>query len=140
MTTVRNICEVWGKVIDVDFYSEECSYNNNIYSTTIPGYEEGYYDGDSIGLKIPSTNQVNAQININGFGAIGIYNEANEEPIQAGVLKPNNVYAFKIKKKRVDKQDVIKAYYLGQWQVHAINVLTNGKKSGKFVTSSDGEE
>lgn len=140
MTTVRNICEVWGRVIDVDFYSEECTYGNNVYSATITGYEEGYYNGDSIGLKIPTANLDNAQININGFGAIGIFNEATEEPIKAGVLKSNDVYAFKIKKKRVDKQDVIKAYYLGQWQVHAINVLTNGKKSGKFVTSSDGEE
>ncbi len=140
MTTVRNICEVWGQVIDVDFYSEECTYSNNIYSSTIAGYEEGYYNGDVIGLKIPTANQANAQININGFGAIPITNEATEEPIKANEMKPNNVYAFKIKKKRVDKQDVIKAYLLGQWQVHAINVLTNGKKSGKFVTSSDGEE
>lgn len=138
MTTVRNICEVWGKVIDVDFYSEECSYANNIYSSTIAGYEEGYYNGDAIGLKIPTANQANAQININNFGAIGIYNESNEEPIQANELKPNNVYAFKIKKNRVDGQDVIKAYLLGQWQVHAINVLTNGRKSGQFITSSDG--
>ncbi len=140
MTTVRNICEVWGQVIDVDFYGEECSYENNIYSSTIAGYEKGYYNGDAIGLKIPVTNQANAQININDFGAIGIYNEATEEPIKANEMKPNNVYAFKIKKKRVDGQDVTKAYLLGQWQVHAINVLTNGKKSGKFVTSSDGEE
>ncbi len=140
MTTVRNICEVWGQVIDVDFYSEECSYHNNTYSSTIAGYEEGYYNGDIIGLKIPTANQVNAQININGFGAISIMNEATEEPIKAAEMKPNNVYAFKIKKKRVDGKDVVKAYLLGQWQVHAINVLTNGKKSDKFVTSSDGEE
>ncbi len=140
MTTVRNICEVWGQVIDVDFYSEECTYSNNIYSSTIPGYEEGYYNGDVIGLKIPTANQANAQININGFGAISIMNEATEEPIKAAEMKPNNVYAFKIKKKRVDGKDVVKAYLLGQWQVHAINVLTNGKKSDKFVTSSDGEE
>ena len=140
MTTVRNICEVWGQVIDADFFSENCSYKNNTYTAAIAGYEEGYYNGDVIGLKIPSANRANAQININNFGAIGIYNEANEEPIQDNELKPNNIYAFKIKKKRVDKQDVIKAYLLGQWQVHAINVLTNGRKSGKFVTGSDGEE
>lgn len=138
MTAVRNICEVWGKVIDVDFYSEECSYTNNTYSSTIAGYEEGYYNGDVIGLKIPVSNQANAQININNFGAIGIYNESNEEPISANELKSNNVYAFKIKKSRVDEQDIIKAYLLGQCQVHAINVLTNGRKSGQFVTSSDG--
>jgi len=140
MTTVRNICEVWGQVIDVDYYGEECSYLNNVYSSTIAGYEEEYYNGDTIGLKIPSANQADAQININGFGAIPIVNEANEEPIKANEMKPDNIYAFKIRKKHIDKQDVIKAYLLGQWQVHAINVLTNGKRSGKFVTSSDGEE
>lgn len=140
MTTVRNICEVWGKVIDVDFYGEECTYSGNVYSSTIAGYEEGYYNGDTIGLKIPSANQAGAQININGFGTIPIINEATEEPIKANELKTNEVYAFKIKKRRIDKQDVIKAYLLGQWQVHAINVLTNGKKSGKFVTSSDGKK
>lgn len=140
MTTVRNICEVWGQVIEADFYNEECTYSNNTYSSTIAGYEEGYYNGDVIALKIPSINQAGSKLNINGFGIIPILNEANEEPILANMLKPNEIYAFKIKKKRVDKQDVVKAYLLGQWQVHAINVLTNGKKSGKFVTSSDGEE
>lgn len=140
MTTVKNICEVWGQTIDTDFYNEECSYSSNVYSSTIAGYEDGYYNGDVIALKIPTVNQASAQININNFGAIGILNEANEEPIKANELRPNEVYAFKIKKKRVDKQDVITAYLLGQWQVHAINVLTNGKKSGQFVTSSDGEQ
>lgn len=140
MTTVRNICEVWGQVLETDFYSEECTYSNNIYTATILGYEESYYNGDTIALKIPSVNQASAQININNFGAITIYDEATEEPIAANELKADNVYTFKIKKKRMDGKDIVKAYVLGQWQVHAINVLTNGKKSGQFVTSSDGEE
>lgn len=79
MTTVKNICEVWGKIIDVDFYSENCSYSGNIYSSTISGYEDKYCNGDIIGLKIPSSNQANAKININNFGPIGIYNEADDE-------------------------------------------------------------
>lgn len=132
MTAVRNICEVWGKVIDADYYSEECICSDNIYYSTIPGYENGYYNGDVIALKIPAANQENAQININGFGPVGIFNEANEKPLEANRLKPGNVYAFKVKKD--------KTYLLGQWQVHAVNVLTNGKKSGQFVTGSDGIE
>lgn len=140
MTTVRNICEVWGQVIETDFYNEECTYINNIYSSTIEEYEEKYYNGDTIALKIPSVNQEAAKLKINEYEAIPILNEANEEPIKANELKENEVYAFKIKKKRVEGKDEINAYLLGQWQVHAINVLTNGKKSGKFVTSSDGEE
>lgn len=140
MTSVRNICEVWGQVIETDFYSEECTYTDNTYSSTIAGYDQDYYNGDTIALKIPASNQENAKIKINKFDAIGIYNEATEESIKEGDLKENNVYAFKIKKKRVDENDEIKAYLLGQWQVHAINVLTNRKKSGEFVTSSDDEE
>ncbi len=140
MTTVRNICEVWGQVIETDFYNEECSYKNNIYSSTIQGYEDGYCNGDTIALKIPSENQEGAKLKINKFESIPILNEATEEPIKENELKPDEVYAFKIKKKCVEGQEVISAYLLGQWQVHAINVLTNGRKSDKKVTSSDGEE
>ncbi|MDE6419340.1 MAG: DUF5048 domain-containing protein, partial [Lachnospiraceae bacterium] len=128
------------KVINVDFYGEECSYENNTYAAIIDGYEEKYQNNDIIGLKIPAANQAAAQININNFGSIGIYNETTEKTIKANELKPDNIYAFKIKIKRVDKQDVVKAYLLGQWQVHAVKVLTDGTKSGQFVTGSDGQE
>ena len=140
MTTVRNICEVWGNVIDVDYYSEECVYSGHIYSASISGYENGYENGDVIGLKIPAANHADAKIQINHFGAVGIYHEANDAPISADVLKPDQVYAFKIRKTRVDGNQVQKAYLLGQWQVHAVNVLTDGTKSGQFVTGSDGQE
>ena len=139
MTSVRNICEIWGKVIETDFYSEECSYADNVYSSAIAGYEDTYANGDVIGLKIPAANQASAQLNINQFGTVGIYSEADESPVKANVLLPDTVYAFKIKKKRTDGQDVVKAYLLGQWQVHALNVLTSGRKSGKFVTGPDGK-
>lgn len=140
MTTVKNICEVWGQIIETDFYDEECTYTDNIYSSTIEEYNEGYFNGDTIALKIPSANRDGANLQINEFEAIPILNETNEEPIKANELKQNEVYAFKIKKKRVEENDEVKAYLLGQWQVHAINVLTNGKRSGKYVTSSDGLE
>lgn len=140
MTSIKNICVVWGKIIDTDFYSDTCSYSNNVYASTISGYDDDYYNGDIIALRIPLSNQANAKLNINGLGVVGIYNEATENPIGANVLKPNQVYAFKIKKKHMDNQDVIQAYLLGQWQVHAMNVLTNGRKSGQFVTGYDGKQ
>lgn len=140
MTTVRNICEVWGNIIDVDYYCEECVYSEHIYSASISGYESGYKNGDVIGLKIPDANHADAKIRINDFGAIGIYNEADDAPIDADVLKPDQVYAFKIRKTRTNGNEVQKAYLLGQWQVHAVNVLTDGTKSGHFVTGSDGQE
>lgn len=139
MTTVRNICEVWGQAIEVDFYNEECIYADNIYSSSIEGYEDEYYNGDIIGLKIPAANQAGAQININNFGVISIYNEADVTPIAAGELEAGKIYAFKIKKERIEEQDSIQAYLLGQWQVHAINVLTNGKTDQLNIGSSNSE-
>lgn len=139
MTAVRNICEIWGKVIETDFYSEECTFTDNTYTAAIAGYENNYASGDIIGLKIPAANQAAPCININGFGPVSIYSEADEKPLTEGTLLPGAIYAFQIKKNRVDGQDVIKACLLGQWQVHALNVLTNGRKSGKFVTGPDGK-
>ncbi len=125
--------------MECHFYSEECTYADNVYSSAIAGYEETYANGDIIGLKIPAANQASAKININQFGPVDIYSETDESPVKANVLLPDTVYAFKIKKKRIDGQDVVKAYLLGQWQVHALNVLTSGQKSGKFVTGPDGK-
>lgn len=111
MTTVRNICEIWGQIIETDFYNEECTYTDNIYSSVIEEYEEGYYNGDTIALKIPSVNQDGANLQINEFEAIPILNEANEEPIKANELKQNEVYAFKIKKSEWKKRMKSKHIY-----------------------------
>lgn len=140
MTGVRNICEIWGKVIETDFYGEECSCVNNVYAASLTGYEDEYHHGDIIALKIPCKNQDAPQININNFGAIPVLKESNNEPLKADTLKAGEVYAFQICKKYTDLQTVTCAYLLGQWQVHAANVLTNGKRSGQYVTGSDGRE
>lgn len=139
ITTVRNICEVWGRVLESDYYSEQCTYTNNVYTVTIPEYKDKYYNGDKISIKISAENQSAAKLNINSFGSISIYNEATDQPISENIFKKDQVYTFKIKKKRVDKQDVITAYIMGQWQVHALNVLTDGTKSDQIVSSSDGQ-
>lgn len=140
MTTVRNICEVWGQVIDTDYYTETCTYSNNVYNASVDGYKE-YKNGKIIAIKMPSKNvQKNAKLNINNLGEIDILNESTENNIDQNIIKQGQIYAFKIKRKRINKEYINYAYLLGQWQVHAINVLTNGKKSGKYVTSSDGKE
>ncbi len=139
MTQVRNICEVWGQTIDADFYSEDCKYTSNVYTATVKEYDDDYYTGDIIALKMPKTNLAEAKLNINGLGEIGIYTEGSETQIEAGRLKANSVYAFKIKKRRENGADVVRAYLLGQWQVHALNVLTNGKISKETVTFPNGK-
>lgn len=143
LSTVRNVTEVWGQSFEPDFYASEdasVTYSNNVYSMTISGYEEKYYNGDTVAVLIPTANKAGCKLNINGFGAIPIYNENNESTLEANALVANTVYCFKIKKKRVDGADVTKAYFLGQWQVHALCVLTNGKESNTIMTDSNGKK
>ena len=137
LTGVKNVCEVWGQTIETDFYTENCTYSNNIYTCNVDTYDE-YCNGDIIAILIPSANQKGSSLNINGLGTIQIMDENTEEPIEANIIDENQVYAFKIKKKYINKSNVIKVYLLGQWQPHAINVLTNGTKPTEDYTAQDG--
>lgn len=138
MTAVKNVCEVWGKVIETDFYTEDCTYSNNCYACTVEAYEEKYYNGDKIAIKIPSVNQFASTINVNGFGIIPIIDENTEEPIEANLMETDQVYVFKIKKKHINGEDVIRCYLLGQYQPHAIDVLTNGTEPTEDYIAQDG--
>ena len=138
LTTVKNICEVWGQSIETDFYTEICSYANNIYSVTVDTYDK-YYNGDIVAIQIPSENQASCSININGLGIIPIIDENTEKPIEANLMDANQVYVFKIKSKYINGSSVIQAYLLGQWQPHGINVLTNGIISNEEYTTQDGD-
>ena len=126
LNTVRNVCEVWGQTIETDFYTEDCCYSNNVYSCNIENYD-GYYNGDTIAILIPSiNNQYGSSININGLGTIPIVDENTEDYIPENTIESGQVYAFKVKKKRVEKKDIFRIYLLGQWQPHGLNILTNG--------------
>lgn len=126
LNTVRNVCEVWGKTIDTNFYTEDCSYSNNTYICNIANYTE-YCNGDIIAISIPSENtQHGTSIKINNLGSLLIVDENTEEAILENSMESGQIYAFKIKKKRVEKKDFFKIYLLGQWQPHGINILTNG--------------
>lgn len=138
LTTVKNICEVWGQSIETDFYTENCSYSNNIYSATVDTYDK-YCNGDIVAIQIPSTNQASCSININNLGIIPVIDENTEEPIEENLMEANQVYVFKIKSKYINGSSVIQCYLLGQWQAHGINVLTNGTISNEDYTTQDGD-
>lgn len=143
MTTVRNICEVWGQTFDPDFYGTEVAYSGNVYSSYIEGYDDSYYNGDIVALKIPTTNTADSPcLNLHGYGNIVIYNESTYLPIAAGEISGGYTHVFKIFKKRNSdtKQDVVKAFHLGMWQAHALSVLTDGSTSTQMHTFSDGTQ
>ena len=137
LTKVRNICEVWGQVLSADYYTENCSYQNNCYSCNVNGYNEKYKNGDLIAVKIPAVNFTGSKLNINGLGEITIIDENTESPILQNVLESNQTYVFKIKTKRIDKNTVTYAYFLGQWQAHGINILTDGTVNDTDYVTQD---
>lgn len=140
LTTVRNICEVWGEVLDVDFYTEDCRLSGNSYVCNVESYDERYYNGDLVAIRVPATNPENCTLNINNLGAIIVYDENTEKPIEKQQLEVNKVYVFKIKVKRENEENIIKAYLLGQWQPHGMNVLVDGSTSTETYTTSTGKE
>lgn len=153
LSTVRNICEVWGKTFEPDFYGTEVTYADNTYSCYIEGYDDQYYNGDIVALKLPSVNsghnvtagkesEVITYINLNGYGAIPIYNEDTVAAIGLNNIAEAGTHVFKIYKKRNSKtkETTTRAYHLGMWQVHALNVLTDGNVSEEEKEFSDGSK
>lgn len=138
LSTVRNICEVFGESIDADFYSESTSLSGTIYSATVQSYD-AYYNGDIIALLIRTTNPANCALNINNLGILPLYDEYTEELIEANVLTPNTVYTFKIKSKYVNGASQLRAYLLGHYLPHGIDVLTDGTVLDSTWTDQNGE-
>lgn len=137
LSTVRNICEVWGTQIEADFYSEDCTLSGVTYTANVAEYDQ-YYNGDIIGLKINASNPNGAKLKINNLAALDIYDEYTEEVITASYMDPDTVYTFKIKSKYINNTSVFRAYLLGHYQPHGIDVLTNGVISEETWTDQEG--
>lgn len=75
---------------------------------------------------------------VNGFDKIPIYNEKTQTFVPIKTFKEDDTYVFKIKKTKKNGQLTMSAYYLGQYQIHAVDVLTNGEIGGD-VTINDGK-
>lgn len=127
MTSIRNICEVWGEVIDADFYTDNVSVSSagNTFTATIANYTE-YKSRDAIAVKLPATNASTMYLRANNLTSIPVYNKETETFYPAGYFERNVVYVFEIDKEYQNGATTTKAYLLGHFQVHAMDVLTDG--------------
>lgn len=135
LSLVKNICEVWGEVIDADWFTEQCEYNSftDTYAVIVDACDE-YKTSDSVAIRIDATNGTEPKLNINALGDLPIYKDGTKEYIDEGSLTADTVYVFKIKKDRdtEKKEDVYWCYYIGHYQVHAMDVLTDGTVSDEL--------
>jgi len=154
-SSIRNICEVWGASLEVDFTAESCTLSGQDYTIDIPEYGDTEFAGDRIAVQIENVNPANARIIVHTqyteaegeetvtkektFDPLEIYDEMTDEPLAAGVLEVGTMYVFKIKTKLVDGTTPIKyIYYQSEFQPQAVDVLTDGTVSDEDWTCADG--
>lgn len=139
---IYNVTEVWGKVLELsndDRYADTSTYSNNVYNITLDGYTS-WDDIDNltqIGVKICSDNLANPRFSINGYSSIPIYN-GNQNPLEAGVLKADTVYVFRLRRLGVESNNelILGLFLLGQYQCHGIYEETS--ESCPFSTTNLG--
>lgn len=76
-TTVRNVCEVWGASLEVDFTAESCVLKDTCYTIDIPEYGPVMYNGDRIAIVVENSNPANVTLKIHS-----VYTEETSEPRQ----------------------------------------------------------
>lgn len=139
LTSVKNVCEVWGKTIEADRYVEQSAYSGNVYRCSIEQYS-AYSGKDRLAVKICRSNLSNPMLQINDLESIPIYSESTDTYIAEGTLEENKIYVFQIDDMTTENDTVTIAYLLGEWQPHAVTALVSGKKSDELYTTSRGIE
>lgn len=120
ITAVRNVTEVFGKTYEVDRYAESCTVSGNRYLLTLADYASYAY-GDIIAFKAPEANTASMELSIGTLPSIPLRKEYTTESISAGTIPADTLCCIKI----IYDKGAYAAYYLGQYQPHAICVLTN---------------
>lgn len=112
-SSIKNVTEIWGKCLEVDRYSENCSISGSQYTVSFDDLTalENY---TIFGIKINQTNGTNPTIKINTLPPYPIV-DTDEKAISAGTFQAGQSYCFKYQNS--------KFYYLGQWQVHGVAML-----------------
>lgn len=117
---IKNVTEVFGKIYEVDRTSETCTYSSNVYTLSLTSYTSYTYAIIAFTPKV--TNGVNPKIRINSLSAIPLYNEYTTTYVSANTLIANEMNVIMI---RMLSNGNFVAYYLGQYQPHALCVLTD---------------
>lgn len=127
---IKNVTEVFGQSYEIDRYSTECSSVGNSYILTLENYED-YSAGDMIAFIPDIVNTDNMTIKINTLDSLPLYYEFTTDYIQANTLEANKTYVLQI---RMTTNGLV-CYYLGQYQPHALCVLTNNADDNIYTKS-----
>lgn len=125
---IKNVTEVFGQSYEIDRYITDVNSSTNIYLASLDLYSE-YVSGEFIAFIPNITNIGNMKISINSLSPIPIYYEYTSDYIEPNLLEAGNTYVLKIGY----TENGYVAYYLGQYQPHALCVLSNDANDAKFT-------
>lgn len=126
--SIKNVTEVFGNTYQPDRFSTNVTTNGNIYTALLDSYE-GYSNNHMIAFTPNSSNISEMKISINSLDALPIFYEYTDTYIEEGLLVANKTYVLQI---RLSGSDYV-AYYLGQFQPHALCVLTDNENDPKYT-------
>ncbi len=128
-TQIKNVTEVFGKSFEIDRFCEESNYSDGTYTLKLDSYD-GYLKNEIIAFKPTSTNLSNVtSLYINELDRIPIYKDCSEDFIDSETLEENRMCVVKINK----LEEKYIAYYLGQYQPHALCVLTDNENDTYYT-------
>lgn len=125
---IKNVTEVWGKNYDVDRVAETSTVEGNVYKLNVDLYEE-YVSGHKICFTPADTNVADMKLQIGNLDAIPIYNEFTTTPPIPGSIAKDVTCVVKLTK----KDGNMIAYHLGEFQPHALCVLTDDANDKKYT-------
>lgn len=130
LSSIKNVTEVFGKSYEVDRDADDkCEMTDNVFTLTLDKYDE-YTEYQIIAFKPKVTNFAdNTKVKINSLTEIPVYNEYSTTPIAEGTFIPNEVNTIMIRK----SNETWISYYLGQYQPHALCVLTGDENDTKYT-------
>lgn len=130
IANIKNITEIFGADYDVDRFSSLCSTSADTYVLSLEDYTS-YSSGDIIAFVPDAANKDSMKISVNSLPAIPLYTEYSTAHVGTGTLSPGKTYVFQIKK----SEGNYVAYFLGQYQPHALCVLTNDADDSSYSKS-----
>ena len=131
ISAIRNVTEVYGKILKIDRFSESCTTSENTYTITLDKYE-AYLGYQYIAFTPDTANIENMQIQINSLPALPIYKEYTEISVEKETLKAGKVYVIRIFQ---NDEGSFAAYFLGEYQPHAVCVLTEDENDEHYTKS-----
>lgn len=132
ITDIKNVTEVFGNEYEPDRTSENTVFtNSSLLTINLEKFTE-YVGYEMIAFTPPSTNNSeNTYVRVNSLGQIPLYQEYTSSWVKPSTLVANETNVIKIVKPANSSTYV--AYYLGQYQPHALCVLTNNINDPKYT-------